>query len=84
MSEGVSGLNRPYGPPRTAWPEELRRTVTHRRRLLTLYRLASARRRRFIGLLDGRVVTSSSSPEIAGADLIRFSALTPAETADAA
>ena len=48
------------------------------------YGLATARRHRFIGLLDGRVVSSSSWAEIAGAGLIRLSTRMPKETVDVA
>ena len=71
-------------PRRPGMREELRWSVVHRRRVLTLYGLAIAQRRRFVGLLDGRVVTNSRSAEIAGADLIKLSTRLPTEPSNGA
>ena len=80
VSEDVFVLGRSGGRLRSTVSK--RWTMTHRRRHLSLYSVASARRRRFIGLLGGRVVTSSSSAEIAGAGLIRLSMQLSTEAPD--
>ena len=80
MNGNDSGLDRGgRRRPRPRVREELRWSVAHRRRVLTLYGVVVARRRRFVGLLDGRVVINSRSATVAGAGLIRLSTLMPTE-----
>ena len=66
MNGNDSGLDR-GGRRRPRVRRELRWSVAHRRRVLTLYGVVVARRQRFVGLLDGRVVINSLSATVAGA-----------------